>query len=152
MGPNLIGLAGEPSDSWRPLPQLSCSHARNDEGSGDYQGIAKMLIDQHRQFYVGDSEEEGSSDEGAKRATTKRGTGSGAAGATALAGWAASGKKQVTCGRCGKEGHLKRDCKETCKRCGLQCCGGVRDPKRCMTCEGIKPAFRKIMERDAGSK
>ena len=57
-------------------------HARDDEGSGDYQGIAKMLIDQHRQFYVGDSEEEGSSDEGegAKRATTKRAMGSAAAG------------------------------------------------------------------------
>lgn len=30
--------------------------------------------------------------------------------------------------------------------------GRARPYKRCMTCEGIKPAFRKVMEGDPGSR
>ena len=129
--------------------------AKDGEGKDDYQAIAKVLIEQHKQFYKGGSDYGGSSEddeEGAKKATTKRNTRGDAAGAAAFTSWAAPAGGKKLCGRCGAEGHFKRDCKATCKRCGLQCCGGVRDPKRCMTCEGIQPSFRKIMEKNQGSK
>ena len=128
---------------------------KDGEGKDDYQAIAKVLIEQHKQFYKGGSDYGGSSEddeEGAKKATTKRNTRGDAAGAAAFTSWAAPAGGKKLCGRCGAEGHFKRDCKATCKRCGLQCCGGVRDPKRCMTCEGIQPSFRKIMEKNQGSK
>ena len=97
---------------------------KDGEGKDDYQAIAKVLIEQHKQFYKGGSDYGGSSEddeEGAKKATTKRNTRGDAAGAAAFTSWAAPAGGKKLCGRCGAEGHFKRDCKATCKRCGLQC-------------------------------
>ena len=137
-------------------------YMRGGEGMDDYQGIAKMIVEQHKRGFKGKSERTVDDDE-VKRASSKNK----APGAEAFAGWAENpgqkgGKKaagkEVVCGRCGEKGHFKRDCTKTCKAtvgthvCGLKCCGGVRDPKRCMVKHGIPPAFRKVMEKHPGSR
>ena len=133
--------------------------AKGGEGLGDYQAVAKLLEEQHKQSYKGRTSDSDSDSE-VKRASTKKPK---APGAEAFAGWTDKpggkpGGKQGSkpgkdeCGRCGKKGHFKRDCTAKCSVCGLQCCGGVRDPKRCMVRGGIPPSFRKIMEKNEGSK
>ena len=58
----------------------------------------------------------------------------------------------IICGRCGKKGHIKRDCPAKCVRCGLQSCGGIKNKDRCMTFGGIPAGLAKIMSAEIKSK
>jgi len=57
----------------------------------------------------------------------------------------ARSSKDVVCGRCGKKGHIKKDCPEKCKACGLKSCGGVKGgAEKCMRLHGIPPRLAGI--------
>ena len=125
----------------------------------DYQGIVKLLVEQHRQQCAagglsGQSGGRGDND-------TRRGgsanvaeeeepgealsTFSGKSGSTnRQGGKSGNGKSNIICGRCGERGHIKKDCPKKCKECGLKSCGGVKG--RCMTKGGIPAGLAKIMQ------
>ena len=125
----------------------------------DYQGIVKLLVEQHRQQCAagglsGQSGGRGDSDTrrgGSANVAEEEESGealstfSGKSGGTnRQGGKSGNGKSNVICGRCGERGHIKKDCPKKCKECGLKSCGGVKG--RCMTKGGIPAGLAKIMQ------
>ena len=126
----------------------------------DYQGIAKILLDQHTANWAtgvlskggnkvteahltcqADSDEEAEayySQEGGRDGNGRSGNGKKPFGAKP------TGK--MLCHRCGEAGHYKKECTKKCSVCGLQQCGGVKTAARCMTKNGITAGLAKIMD------
>ena len=149
--------------------------AVNGKALDDYQGVAKILVDLHREHTAtaklnGESGGGGGHCGRAEAHVAENGGVRGDVDVDALAARVAEAlhisggaevlfaakssakpmtaerMKEMVCGRCGKKGHIKRDCKERCKKCGMQSCGGVKaGPYKCVVLNGIPPRLTKIM-------
>ena len=126
----------------------------------DYQGIAKVLLDQHTTnwatgvlskggnkvteahlTYQADSDDEAEahySQEGGRDSNGRSSNGRKPFGAKPMG--------KMLCHRCGEAGHYKKECTKKCSVCGLQQCGGVKTAARCMTKNGITAGLAKIMD------
>ena len=125
--------------------------AANGQVMDDYQGVAKMLVDLHTercatrmlkgslkpaaQGHLASTTDDLNIQESAEAQITQGGK----------PGKSGNKPSKLTCHRCGKPGHIKKDCTATCPTCGLQRCGGVKNKDRCMTKNGIPPGLAKII-------
>ena len=100
----------------------------------DYQAIAKVLLDLHNYVSTllakGMTEANLACNEEEAEAQFTQGGGKGSGGKSSSSSYGKKPAGKMLCHRCGKTGHFKKECTQTCTVCGLQQCGGVKTPSK----------------------